>query len=153
MSLQFVKLSSRAVSPRRYSEGAAGLDLSSAQECIVPAGGNCLCDTDLQIALPPGCYGRIAPRSGLASKYGIDVGAGVIDRDYRGHIKVLLFNFGKQDYRVNIGDRIAQLICEKIVTPPVREVPLLNSTIRGDRGFGSSGYAKTQTRRSRKERR
>ena len=62
------------------------------------------------MALPPGCYGRIAPRSGLALKKLIDVGAGVIDADYRGEVGVILFNFGKEDFVVNMGDKIAQLI-------------------------------------------
>ena len=70
-----------------------------------------------EIALPPGCYGRIAPRSGLAIKKFIDVGAGVIDADYRGEVGVILFNFSDSDFMVNMGDRIAQLILEKNKTP------------------------------------
>ena len=67
----------------------------------------------LAISLLPACYGRIAPRSGLAIKKFIDVGAGVIDADYRGELGVILFNFGEEDFIVNMGDRIAQLIFEK----------------------------------------
>ena len=69
--------------------------------------------TGLSMALPPGCYGRIAPRSGLALKKFIDIGAGVIDSDYRGELGVILFNFGDEDFVVNMGDRIAQLILKK----------------------------------------
>jgi dUTP pyrophosphatase len=70
--------------------------------------------TDIQIALPSGCYGRVAPRSGLAAKHFIDVGAGVIDEDYRRNVGVILFNFGKEKFKVKKGDPIAQLICERI---------------------------------------
>ena len=88
----------------------------------------------LATPLPPGCYGRVAPRSGLALKKFIDVGAGVIAADYRGEVGVILFNFGDEDFVINIGDRIAQLIFEKIKTPIVKEMDDLEGT---DRGMGS----------------
>lgn len=71
-------------------------------------------DTDISIAVPAGTYGRVAPRSGLASKHSIDVGAGVIDADYRGPVKVLMFNLSNTDFKVEAGDRIAQLIVERV---------------------------------------
>lgn len=80
-----------------------------------------------------------APRSGLALKHAIDVGAGVIDADYRGPVGVILFNHFDVDFEVKVGDRIAQLILEKIVTPAVLEVEDLDSTTRGEGGFGSTG--------------
>lgn len=83
--------------------------------------------------------GRIAPRSGLASKNFIDTGAGVIDADYRGQVKVLLFNHADTDYAIKEGDRIAQLILERIVTPDVVEVQELEESVRGAGGFGSTG--------------
>ena len=95
--------------------------------------------TDIQIAIPDGCYGRIAPRSGLAVNYFIDVGAGVIDGDFRGNIAVLLFNFGKEDYHVVKHDRISQLILERIFMPLVQECDCLDKTIRNNYGFGSTG--------------
>src|SRR5207253_2868713 len=85
------KLSQNATIPKRSSPLAAGYDLSSAKDIIVPARGKALVPTDLAIALPDGVYGRIAPRSGLAWKNHIDVGAGVIDQDYRGNVGVILF--------------------------------------------------------------
>lgn len=106
---------------------------------IFTCSGNALCKTDLQIALPDGCYGRVAPRSGLAVKHFVDVGAGVVDADYRGNLCVVLFNFGKEDFKVKRGDRIAQLICEKISYPELEEVQRLDETVRGENGFGSSG--------------
>ena len=72
----------------------------SAYDCVVPAKGKSLIKTDIQIELPSGCYGRIAPRSGLAHKHFLDVGAGVIDEDYRGNVGVILFNFNTEDYKV-----------------------------------------------------
>jgi dUTP pyrophosphatase len=93
------------------------------------------------MAIPTGYYARVAPRSGLAVKNFIDVGAGVIDEDYRGDVKVLLFNFGETDFEVKIGDRIAQLLIEKILHAQIAEVneKQLTSTVRGSGGFGSTG--------------
>ena len=88
-----------------------------------------------------GCYGRIAPRSGLAAKYAIDVGAGVIDGDFRGNIVVLLFNFGSETFKVKMHDRIAQLIIEKISYSEPQEVFSLDETVRGTGCFGSTGLA------------
>jgi dUTP pyrophosphatase len=89
--------------------------------------------------VPPGTYGRVAPRSGLAWKHSIDVGAGVIDEDYRGNVGVILFNLSDVDFEVKEGDRIAQLVLEKIVTPEVEEVEELDESARGAGGFGSTG--------------
>ena len=76
--------------------------LFSAYDYIIPPKGKVLAKTDLQIQLPNGCYGRVAPRSGLAHKHFIDVGAGVIDQDYRGNVGVILFNFGDQEFKGNL---------------------------------------------------
>ena len=91
------------------------------------------------MAIPKGCYGRVAPRSGLALKKFIDVGAGVIDSDYRGELGVILFNFSDEDFVIHMGDRIAQLIFEKIKTPTIKELDSLEGTDRGVEGYGSTG--------------
>lgn len=136
------KLSDRAILPRRGSHMAAGFDLSSAHDSIVPARGKALIKTDLAISLPKATYGRIAPRSGLAWKNSIDTGAGVIDRDYTGNIGVILFNHSDEDFVVKYGDRIAQLILERIVEEvSVEEVYVLDHTNRGANGYGSSGVS------------
>lgn len=83
--------------------------------------------------------GRVAPRSGLAVKHSIHTGAGVIDADYRGEVKVILFNLGDSDFEIKEGDRIAQLILERIYTPEVKVVAVLDATVRGAGGFGSTG--------------
>lgn len=133
------KISDFASLPTRGSKLAAGYDLYSAYDYVVKAKGKEMVKTDLQIALPDGCYGRVAPRSGLAWKHSIDVGAGVIDQDYRGPLNVILFNFGEQDFDIKRGDRVAQLICEKIEQTDVKLVENLDDTDRGTNGFGSTG--------------
>ena len=138
-TLSIKRLSDKATLPKRGSEFSAGLDLSSAEDIIIPAGERALVKTDLSIACPPGTYARIAPRSGLALKKGIDTGAGVVDADYRGPVGVILFNWGKEDFEIKVGDRIAQLILEQIVLPDVVETDELPETVRGEGGFGSTG--------------
>ncbi|KAM5245235.1 deoxyuridine 5'-triphosphate nucleotidohydrolase, mitochondrial isoform 1-T1 [Hipposideros larvatus] len=137
--LRFVRLSEHATAPTKGSTRAAGYDLYSAYDYTLPPMEKIVVKTDIQMALPSGCYGRVAPRSGLAAKYFIDVGAGVIDEDYRGNIGVVLFNFGKEKFEVKKGDRIAQLICERIFYPEIEEVQVLDDTKRGSGGFGSTG--------------
>ncbi|OPJ70554.1 deoxyuridine 5'-triphosphate nucleotidohydrolase, mitochondrial [Patagioenas fasciata monilis] len=137
--LRFAKLSENAFAPSKGSARAAGYDLYSAYDCVIPPMEKAVVKTDIQIALPSGCYGRVAPRSGLAAKHFIDVGAGVIDEDYRGNVGVVLFNFGKETFEVKKGDRIAQLICERICYPELEEVQALDDTERGEGGFGSTG--------------
>ena len=91
------------------------------------------------MALPPGCYGRIGPRSGLALKKFIDLGASVIDSDYRGELGVVLFNFANEDFIVNMGDKIAQLIFEEIKTLEIKETDSLEEPGWGSKGYGSTG--------------
>jgi dUTP pyrophosphatase len=143
MPLYVKRLSEHAILPTRGSDYAAGLDISSAVDMIIAAGQRALVNTDLMIACPAGTYGRIAPRSGLAYKHGIDVGAGVIDADYRGPLGVILFNFGSDDFIIEKGDRIAQILFEQIILPDVMECiegsELPTVGIRGEAGFGSTG--------------
>ncbi|KEZ44209.1 DUTP diphosphatase [Scedosporium apiospermum] len=133
------KLSDKARLPTRGSAFAAGYDIYASKDTVIPSRGKALVDTDISMAIPAGTYGRIAPRSGLASKHFIDTGAGVIDADYRGQVKVLLFNHGEEDFQVKEGDRIAQLVIERIWNPEVVEVQELEESIRGAGGFGSTG--------------
>ena len=139
LNLRVKRLSANAVLPKRGSSLAAGYDLSAAYDVIVPKRGKALVKTDLAIACPESTYGRIAPRSGLAWKKFIDVGAGVIDADYRGNVGVLLFNHSEEDFKVEKGDRVAQLILEQICMVPVVECEDLEETVRGEGGYGSTG--------------
>lgn len=111
----------------------------SAYDCIAPAHGKVLVQTDIQIEVPEGTYGRIAPRSGFAWTNSINVGGGVIDQDYRGNVGVILFNYSDVDFQIKKGDRIAQLICERINYPNVAQVEKLTDTKRGANGLGSTG--------------
>jgi dUTP pyrophosphatase len=137
--LRYVNLTGNALPPSRESSRATGLDLRSAHVVLIPASGNGLITTDLAIQLPSGCYGRIAPRSALALQHNIDVGGGVIDEDYRGNLCVILFNHSDRPFQIHKGDRVAQLICEKIFYPDILEVKELDNTERDVRGFGSTG--------------
>ena len=138
-TLKVKLLSPKAKLPTKGTSLAAGYDLSSAQQVIIPANGRALIQMDLSISVPKGTYGRIAPRSGLAVKHGITTGAGVIDADYTGPIGIVLFNHGDQEFNIQEGDRIAQLILEQVANKPVIEVWELTQTQRGDKGFGSTG--------------
>ncbi|EXX63489.1 hypothetical protein RirG_152070 [Rhizophagus irregularis DAOM 197198w] len=136
LNLRVKRLSPKAKIPRRSSVKAAGYDLYSASNITIPAKGKALVPTDLAVVVPEGTYGRVAPRSGLALRNSIDCGGGVVDADYRGPVGVILFNHGEVDYQ---GDRVAQLVLERICTPDVVEIEELDETERGNRGFGSTG--------------
>ena len=97
MELVVKKLSNKATIPSRGSKLSAGYDLSAAYDIVVPARGKALVMTDLAVVIPDGCYGRIAPRSGFSWKKHTDIGAGVIDADYRGNIGIVVFNHGDND--------------------------------------------------------
>ena len=131
-------LSERARLPSRGSSQSAGLDLYSPQPGEIPVDQRQLLKLDIQVEIPNDCYGRIAPRSSLASK-GIDIAAGVVDSDYRGNVGVILVNNGSQPYIYRAGDKVAQLIIEKIKIMPCRQVSNLTETERGACGFGSTG--------------
>lgn len=139
--LMVKKLSSSAQLPARADEGAAGYDIASATDVVVPGRSQALIPTGLAITVPPGTYGRIAPRSGLAVRHGITVGAGVVDRSYTGHVQVLLMNTLEADFPIRQGDRVAQLILEKITVCDVAEVSELPCSKRGTAGFGSTGVS------------
>ena len=141
LPLQVVRLSPASRLPVRATQGSAGYDVFAAEEMDVPARGKALISLGIAMRVPRGTYGRLAPRSGLAWKAGIDVGAGIIDEDYTGLVSVVLFNHSDVPFKAFIGDRIAQLVLEKIETPPVEEVLMeeLVNTIRGAGGFGSTG--------------
>ena len=138
--LKCVRLTENARIPTRGTYRSVGHDLYSAYEYTIRAGGQALVKTDLQIAMPPGCYGRIASRSSLAHFHGINVGAGVIDPDYRGNVGAVLFNLSSQDYVVRKGDRCAQIILEQAYVPFIVEVESLPRNQQRQReSFGSTG--------------
>lgn len=131
--------SPKATVPTKGSALAAGYDLYASESAVIPSKGQGMVATDISIIVPIGTYGRVAPRSGLAVKHGITTGAGVIDADYRGEVKIVLFNLGDKDFEIKSGDRIAQLVLESIVNADIAVVSSLDETDRGEGGFGSTG--------------
>jgi dUTP pyrophosphatase len=138
-SLLFKRLDANATLPTRGSSAAAGLDLYSIEQVSLAPNERALVRTGLAVAIPEGHYGRVAPRSGLATKQGIDVLAGVIDADYRGELQCLLYNTSDQIVELPAQTKICQLIIEKIITPQAEWAESLAETARGAGGFGSTG--------------
>jgi dUTP pyrophosphatase len=137
--LHFKRLHPEAQLPTRGSAGAAGLDLYAVERVVIEPGGRAAVRTGVAVAIPQGFYGRVAPRSGLAVRHGIDTLAGVIDSDYRGEILCALVNHGREPFHVEPGARVAQLLIESIATPEPAWAEDLEQTERGAGGFGSSG--------------
>ena len=154
--ITFTMLTSEAICPIRKTAGSAGLDLATPIDFILFPGCQQLVKLGIRADIPKGCYGRIAPRSGLGMK-GINVHAGVIDCDYEGEVGVILINHGKENISFVHGDRIAQMIIERIEMPFVRAIKFYNpndvslgsgnvadeimpesTSIRGSGGFGST---------------
>ena len=137
--LGFRKLDARAVLPTRGSSLAAGLDMYSIEDVAIEPGQRSLARTGLAVSIPEGHYGRIAPRSGLALRTGLDVLSGVIDADYRGEIGCLLYNTGDETINLPAQSKICQLIIEKIIMPAAVWAEEISETDRGSGGFGSTG--------------
>jgi dUTP pyrophosphatase len=137
--LKFMRLHPQARLPARGSREAAGVDLRSVENVRIPARGRAVVRTGLAVAIPRGFYGRVAPRSGLAVKSGLDVLAGVIDSDYRGEIFCALINHGDEPFEIEAGMRIAQLIIESMALMEPVWSEDLSETERGVGGFGSTG--------------
>ena len=137
--LKVKRLSDDSALPERMSAGAAGYDIRGIESICIPTNERAVISTGIAVELPKGVYGRLAPRSGLTVKKGLNVGAGVIDPDYKGEIKVVLFNHSSEPQYIGKGDRIAQLILEQIKTPIMKEVAELTGSERASGGFGSTG--------------
>lgn len=137
--LKFKRLDPQATLPTRGSQSSAGLDIYSLDAVTIEPGERSLARTGLSVAIPEGFYGRVAPRSGLAVKQGLDVLAGVIDSDYRGELLCLLYNTGDTTVMLPATTKICQLIIEQIATPEADWSDDLSETARGAGGFGSTG--------------
>lgn len=129
--------------PEYATEGSSGLDLRAAveNEIIIPKGKVSLVPTNLRVEIPHGYEIQVRPRSGLAAKHGIGVlnSPGTIDSDYRGEVKVILFNFGEEDFVIKRGDRIAQMVLSKVHLAELKLTDDLNASQRGEGGFGHTG--------------
>ena len=137
------KLNLKAELPKYKTEGSSGMDLMALIEnpITIKPQKSALIPTGLSIAIPVDTEVQIRPRSGLAAKSSISVlnTPGTIDSDYRGEIKIILFNHGKEEFTVNNNDRIAQMILMPVLKAEFEEVEVLPKTIRGSGGFGSTG--------------
>jgi dUTP pyrophosphatase len=132
-----------ALLPRYMTDGSAGLDLAAALDSAmtIAPGDRALVPTGLAMAIPPGFEGQVRPRSGLAVKHGVTClnSPGTIDADYRGEVKVLLINHGREPFVVQSGERIAQLVIAPVTRAQLTEVNELPGSARGEGGFGSTG--------------
>lgn len=127
--------------PETARPGDAGFDLRAREAVLIPAGGRALVPTGVRVSLPADRVAYVCSRSGLALHHGIAVlnAPGVVDSNYRGEVGVILRNESGEDYRVEPGDRIAQLVVQRVELPDWEVVEELESSVRGDGGFGSSG--------------
>lgn len=141
MDLAVKFLDPRAQLPRRAHPGDAGADLFAVEEMTIPAGERRSVGTGLALAIPAGYAGFVQPRSGLAARHGIMLvnSPGLIDSGYRGEVRVLLYNSGHEPFAVHVGERIAQLVIQRVEEPQFVIAGELPETVRGDGGFGSSG--------------
>ncbi len=147
IAVRFVRLAHAAdlEPPAYHSAGAAGLDLvcalGASDDAVLRPGERMLVPTGFSMELPSGYEGQVRPRSGLAVKHGVTVlnSPGTIDSDYRGEIKVILFNAGHEAFRLERGMRVAQLVIARVSTVRAELVEQLSQTQRADRGFGSTG--------------
>jgi dUTP pyrophosphatase len=147
MAFKFSKLNEYAQEPKRAHTYDAGYDLFACEDVVIEPYEKAMIGIGIAVSMPNDCYARIAPRSGLAAKFGIDVLAGVIDCTYSNEIKVILINHGNTTFNIKVGDKIAQMIFERIYTPEKLELVEYNVIIeenskkseRGMGGFGSTG--------------
>jgi dUTP pyrophosphatase len=134
-----VLVGARGALPEYGSEGAAGADLRASEAVVIPPGGRAAVPTAVRLEIPRGHAGLVWPRSGLAVRHGIDTLAGVIDSDYRGEVKVVLVNHGDQPFAIAAGDRIAQLLLQRVERATFQAADAVRDTGRGSGGFGSTG--------------
>jgi dUTP pyrophosphatase len=125
--------------PEYGSAASAGADLRAAEAVALGPGERVAVATGIHVAIPPGHVGLVWPRSGLALRHGIDTLAGVIDSDYRGEVKVVLVNHGHEAVRIEAGDRVAQLLIQRVERAVFTRTSDLGATERGAGGFGSTG--------------
>lgn len=141
MKIPVLRLDPELPLPQPAHPGDAGLDLRAAGRVLIPPGGRALVPTGIAVAIPEGHVGLVAPRSGLAARFGLGVvnAPGVIDSGYRGEIKVILVNHGAEAVTLERGDRVAQLLVVAHAAPVFEEVDKLPESVRGAGGFGSTG--------------
>ena len=143
MKIPVLPLDTRYLLPRFAHDGDAGADLTASEAMVLEPGDRALVPTGMAMAIPVGFAGLVLPRSGLAIRSGVTVinAPGLIDAGYRGELRVALINHGRDAFRIERGDRIAQLVIVAVERPVYQEVEVLEESARGDGGFGSTGVA------------
>lgn len=139
LKVRIKKIDSNAIIPQYSSEDAAGLDFFSNEDYEFQVGETHIIKTGIQMEIPKGYAGLIWDRSGLSSKHSVEKMAGVIDSDYRGEIGIVLHNQSKKSYKISKGDKVAQMLIQKVERVLIKEVDELSETPRGTGGFGSTG--------------
>lgn len=136
-----VKAADGVTPPAYATPGASGMDLRASEAAVIKAGKRGIVGTGIYIELPEGCEAQVRPRSGLALKHGVSVlnAPGTIDSDYRGEIRVILINLGEEDFAIEPGDRIAQMVFATVAKAELEIVSELGYTERAEGGFGSTG--------------
>lgn len=140
MKIKAKKLYPDAQLPQMMKEGDAAMDFYSYKDYELKPGQKVITETGVAIAIPRGYWGNVRDRSGLAAKHDIHTMGGVFDSNYRGEVQIILINLGQENYKINKGDRICQMIVEKHEDLEVEEVEELDETNRGEGRFASSGY-------------
>lgn len=139
MKLKVKKLNPLAKLPVYAHSGDAGMDIYSAEKVVLKPGQFLAVKTGISMEIPKGFVGLIWDKSGLSTNYGLKVLGGVIDSGYRGEILIGIINLSKKVYTFEAGDKVAQMLIQKIENPNIIEVKSLAQTKRGDKGFGSTG--------------
>ncbi len=142
VKVKIKKIKDNAIIPKYAHEGDAGVDLYSTEEYILKPGERVLVSTGIKIAIPRGYEAQVRPKSGLAVKHGISIvnTPGTIDADYRGEIGIITINLGQEEFKIEKGKKIAQMIFNKVEEAEFEETEELEETTRGQGGFGSTGH-------------
>jgi len=139
MKIQIKKINPEAKTPKYSLAGDAGMDLYSIEDLVIKPGARASVKTGIAIKIPEGYVGLFWDKSGISHKFGIKTLGGVIDSNYTGEYIVGLVNLGQEDYVIEKGQKIAQVLFQKVETPEIEEVAKLEETNRGKKGFGSTG--------------
>lgn len=142
IKVKIKKIKDNAIIPKYAHQGDAGVDLYSIEDYLLKPSERVLVSTGIKISIPKGYEAQIRPKSGLALNHGISIvnTPGTIDADYRGEIGIITINLGKEDFKIEKGKKIAQMIFNKVEEAEFEEVEELENTTRGEGGFGSTGH-------------
>jgi len=142
VKIKITKIKENAIIPKYAHEGDAGVDLYSTEDYVLKPGERVLVSTGIKIAVPKGYEAQIRPKSGLALKNGISIvnTPGTVDAPYRGEIGIIIINLGQEEYKIEKGKKIAQMVINKVEEAEFEEVDELDETTRNEGGFGSTGH-------------